>query len=177
MKTDAEKARMFQQTLRMKLLPHQQRVVEEKRELDEKREKLSTFMGTPTYAALDVEERMLLVGQRSYMRGYSITLGDRIARFNAITTTKLEQALIDLTTATDGQGLRIVLFYGAPEGQSNAQALREDTYRFMANFDREAVFLNGLDPKAPQGPAEAAAWRNLALLARATAAAIEEEGR
>ena len=89
--------------------------------------------------------------------------------------TKLEQALVDLATATDGQGRAVVLFYGSSEGQSNAQALREATYAFMRAFDSEAVFLNGRYPLAPQGPAEAAAWRNLALLAQATAAAIEEE--
>ncbi len=63
------------------LLPHQQRVVEEKAALDEKMAKLLAFFDTAQYAALATEDRLLLIAQHTHMRAYSDTLGTRIARF------------------------------------------------------------------------------------------------
>lgn len=82
---------------------------------------------------------------------------------------EIEQALIALTKATDGRDRPVLLH----SGSISAQSLRESTLSFMRVFDSDAVFFNGFDPGAPQKPAEVAAWRNLALLARATAAAVE----
>lgn len=81
----------------------------------------------------------------------------------------LEQALVDLQRATDGQGRLVTLF----KGSISSTDLREATFAFMESFDPECCFINGFDPKADSRPAEAAAWRNLALLAKATAAAFE----
>lgn len=65
------------------LLPHQQRVVDEKADLDKKAEALSAFIGhSPIFATLDAEEQELLKEQNDVMWQYSEILGSRIARFN-----------------------------------------------------------------------------------------------
>jgi hypothetical protein len=65
----------------MGLQPHQQRVVDEKKELDDKREKLFAFFSTPTFRGLDQAERNLLTLQYSVMGVYSEILRHRIAAF------------------------------------------------------------------------------------------------
>jgi hypothetical protein len=61
--------------------PHQQRVVDEKTELDAKRQKLESFLGGSVYQSLGDEERILLVEQSEVMKCYSDILGRRIALF------------------------------------------------------------------------------------------------
>ena len=64
--------------------PHQERVVVEKKELDEKLEKLLVFIDAgkgPVYAKLVTEERERLTTQARIMREYSDVLADRIAAF------------------------------------------------------------------------------------------------
>ena len=63
------------------LQPHQQRVVDERRELDERRQKLSEFIRGDVYLSLPVQERSLLRKQAKVMRQYSDLLGERIAVF------------------------------------------------------------------------------------------------
>jgi hypothetical protein len=63
------------------MLPHQERVVAEKADLDEKREKLITFIGTNLYQTLPEDERHRLSEQCHFMNGYSKVLGDRITAF------------------------------------------------------------------------------------------------
>lgn len=63
------------------MTPHQQRVVDEKNALDEKLIKLSAFVRTDTFTALEAEDKQLLRRQREVMLDYSDILGDRIARF------------------------------------------------------------------------------------------------
>ncbi len=65
----------------MNYQPHQQRVVDEKADLDEKIQKLNAFFGTPIYAGLDDAERGRLVMQEVYMHQYSGVLAERIAAF------------------------------------------------------------------------------------------------
>lgn len=66
----------------MKLQPHQQRVVDEKTELDEKLTKLGAFIeSSPIFAGLPDDERERLVRQKSCMGEYSEILGERIAAF------------------------------------------------------------------------------------------------
>jgi len=60
---------------------HQQRVVVEKAELDEKRTKLKAFFATPIFEALPEPERSRLLRQEDAMRSYSMILEDRIAAF------------------------------------------------------------------------------------------------
>lgn len=64
------------------MLPHQQRVVAEKAEVDDRLNKLLAFTSTPIYAGLPQEERNRLSEQTSYMQAYSNVLGERIAAFS-----------------------------------------------------------------------------------------------
>jgi hypothetical protein len=63
------------------LLAHQQRVVEEKKELDKKLLKLSVFFDTDTFSEVEPEEQARLKKQSEIMTAYSILLNDRIAAF------------------------------------------------------------------------------------------------
>ena len=68
--------------------PHEQRVVDEKNELDAKIESLSKFIATSgIYAALPRADRDLLDVQKFAMLNYSAVLAVRISRFP--TTTEL----------------------------------------------------------------------------------------
>lgn len=62
--------------------PHQQRVVEEKAELDAKLAKLKEFFGTDLYVSLDREEQRRLSHQHTVMTMYSDVLGMRIVAFH-----------------------------------------------------------------------------------------------
>lgn len=66
----------------MNLQPHQQRVVDEKTELDAKLTKLSAFMDGQIFKALPEEERNRLIRQKEYMCDYSDVLAERIAAFS-----------------------------------------------------------------------------------------------
>jgi hypothetical protein len=64
--------------------PHQQRVVDEKKELDEKLTKLNLFIAeSPTFTGLPDDEKSRLIAQKAHMEGYSDILGERIAAFPA----------------------------------------------------------------------------------------------
>ena len=63
------------------LPPHQQRVVLEKAELDERIHKLFAFQQTPTFEILHPAEQERLVSQLSAMRAYAEVLRQRIAAF------------------------------------------------------------------------------------------------
>jgi hypothetical protein len=67
----------------MSLLPHEQRVVEEVKELDAKREKLSAFMLTDTCKSLPEREQSLLEQQKLVMSLYSNILHERISLFKS----------------------------------------------------------------------------------------------
>ena len=63
---------------------HQQRVVDEKQELDGRLEKLLAFIDNGTgiiFSGLVTEERQRLTTQARIMREYSDILGDRITAF------------------------------------------------------------------------------------------------
>ncbi len=64
------------------LAPHQQRVVDEKRDLDDKREKLGSFKNTELFASLPWQEQERLNTQAHIMTMYSAVLGERIAAFS-----------------------------------------------------------------------------------------------
>ncbi len=62
--------------------PHQQRVIDEKRDLDDRALKLGNFIGlNPIYKTLDVSEQDRMMKQYEIMCKYSAILGDRIAAF------------------------------------------------------------------------------------------------
>lgn len=60
------------------LLPFQQRVVEEKADLDMRLSKLTQFIGTDKYQSLPIIERHLLIAQQSAMKSYSECLELRL---------------------------------------------------------------------------------------------------
>lgn len=60
---------------------HQQRVVDEKRELDEKISKLEPFIKSNKFDSLSMEERSLLRAQLLAMQSYTEILLKRIAFF------------------------------------------------------------------------------------------------
>jgi len=63
--------------------PHQQRVVDEKTELDTKANALSQFIGhSPIFGTLDPAEQERLKVQNDLMWQYSEVLGARIAAFS-----------------------------------------------------------------------------------------------
>jgi hypothetical protein len=59
----------------------QQKVIDEKADLDSKIERLETFLGTEPYRGLSSPEQDRLHQQRQAMRIYSDVLGRRIAAF------------------------------------------------------------------------------------------------
>ncbi|WP_082439562.1 Gp49 family protein [Massilia sp. WF1] len=63
------------------LQPHQQRVVDEKCELDARLAKLVPFFDTPIFAGLAEEEKQRLERQEDAMKAYSEILTERIAAF------------------------------------------------------------------------------------------------
>lgn len=86
------------------LQPHQQRVVDEKHELDEKLEKLTAFIeANPLFAspAIAEAERCRLRRQHEAMSLYSQVLGERIAAFDPAT---VQKTLAELTVSTHSTG-------------------------------------------------------------------------
>lgn len=70
----------------MNLAPFQQRVVDEKADLDAKHDSLDGFIkASATFLTLDGAEQTRLVEQRYYMGKYSEVLGRRIAAFVELT--------------------------------------------------------------------------------------------
>ena len=62
---------------------HQQRVVDEQSELNEKINKLSDFIKTsPLFEGLPIDEQERLMRQKYYMIEYSDVLAERIAAFS-----------------------------------------------------------------------------------------------
>lgn len=61
--------------------PHQQRVVDEKSELDVRITKLRAFLPTDLCLSLPLDERSRLKRQLDVMEEYSGILGERIAAF------------------------------------------------------------------------------------------------
>ncbi len=62
--------------------PWQQRVVEEKKELDEKLVKLHDFISGETFKSMDWPQATMLKRQRAIMRDYSAVLAERIKAFS-----------------------------------------------------------------------------------------------
>jgi hypothetical protein len=64
------------------LAPHQQRVVDERAQLDIKTWALKAFIeGSPTFRSLPEVERMRLYAQHRVMAAYLMILDERIAAF------------------------------------------------------------------------------------------------
>lgn len=63
------------------MLAHQQRVVDEKSDLDDKAAKLSGFLDSSIFQSLDWREQGRLREQLAVMKRYSAILGERIENF------------------------------------------------------------------------------------------------
>lgn len=156
------------------LQPHQQRVVVEKAELDDKADKLKTFFNGIVFMDLPPADKALLVEQHALMTAYSGVLRRRIERFEPKYDQKIafERAMHDVINADDGRGHRVRLY----TGPLTADGLRRATIDFgKAMLDEGVVFIS-VDDKGDlkQSKAvESASWLNLAKLARATAAAVD----
>ena len=60
---------------------YQQRVIEEKQELDKKLGALTLFMASASFRVVDIEEQGRLKRQQTFMRAYSHVLSERIEAF------------------------------------------------------------------------------------------------
>ena len=80
--------------------PHETRVIDEKIGLDEKRSKLSAFIGNPEsgFELLHKEDKELLHEQLKAMSAYSAVLAKRIARFKR---RMLSLPVIDMSALAD----------------------------------------------------------------------------
>lgn len=65
------------------VLPHQQRVIDERAELENRLDKLTGFLATATFEALPDDEQERLLRQSGIMIQYSDVLAERIAAFPA----------------------------------------------------------------------------------------------
>ena len=63
------------------MAPHQERVVAEKQDLDEKLSKLRQFISGLTFVGIETDEQVRLIRQEACMTDYSNVLGERIAAF------------------------------------------------------------------------------------------------
>lgn len=63
------------------LEPHEQRVVQEAAQNQERLEKLAAFIGGPVFAGLQEKDRRLLYQQHAAMSELAFVLAARIARF------------------------------------------------------------------------------------------------
>ena len=63
------------------LQPHQQRVVDEKGELDERLTKLIAFFDSSVFNGISANEQGRMKRQAEHMTNYSVVLGERIAAF------------------------------------------------------------------------------------------------
>jgi hypothetical protein len=63
--------------------PHQERVVEEKKELDSKRDKLTEFIKGKLFDSLPSDEQERLIRQFRIMEQYSDVLAERIVHFDS----------------------------------------------------------------------------------------------
>lgn len=62
--------------------PYQQRVIDEKKDLDHKAAKLAEFISTEAFQHVDKDEKVRLHAQLIAMVAYSEILGERIAVFS-----------------------------------------------------------------------------------------------
>lgn len=74
----------------------QQRVIDEKTELDEKRQKLSEFFDNDKFNELEASAKDLLETQYYHMSKYSETLGERIKLFNQEQTNEIKARTIEI---------------------------------------------------------------------------------
>jgi hypothetical protein len=65
----------------MELTPHQKRLIDESKELNERLNKLTDFLDTPKFRGLPEAEQMRMRAQAGFMKGYKDMLFERILAF------------------------------------------------------------------------------------------------
>lgn len=89
------------------MLEYQQRVIEEKAELDSKRERLGSFKNSVQFAQLPWQEQERLNTQGHLMCAYSAILGERIAAFIAMNDTTRAGAIADADAELFDEGFTV----------------------------------------------------------------------
>lgn len=79
----ASECHVFRESAVPTLQPHQQRVVDEASELEQRLNRLETFLRTPIRATLDPAEQVRLCHQSMVMQVYLLILRERIAAFGS----------------------------------------------------------------------------------------------
>lgn len=116
--------------------PHQTRVVDEKKELDERATKLSAFIGTsPIFKTLDAAEQERMKEQCEIMWQYSEILGKRIAAFPA----SMPVVFIPTLPQTHSACLSYRHDYGILDEQAR-ESLRETALDWWEAWNKEGVF-------------------------------------
>ncbi len=69
------------------------RVLQEKSDLDERIDRLSSYIKDPEFRELDLLKRDLMLRQLGYMQAYSLTLGQRIDDFLGHTRHREDDAI------------------------------------------------------------------------------------
>jgi hypothetical protein len=78
---EMKKTQPKKEQMRSNIPPYQQRVIDEKKELDERGDKLEQFILSDLFKSLPGAERVRLEKQLGIMGEYSEVLGERIAAF------------------------------------------------------------------------------------------------
>ena len=84
--TEVQSTGQLTQSADSGLLPHQQRVVDEKDEVGDRLSKLFAFFEGPIFWNLDEAERSRLRNQARFMDGYAAVLEERIAAFAPVSS-------------------------------------------------------------------------------------------
>lgn len=93
------------------MLPHQERVILEKQELDDKISKLRSFSETSFFLTLPEDERDRMHRQYNLMRGYSGVLQERIDNFS--NKTQIADKTLHNTTASQAKdNVKDIVFWG-----------------------------------------------------------------
>ena len=138
------------------LQPHQQRVVDEKTELDEKLNKLHSFIQeSPIFATLSDAEQHRLRRQDLIMAEYSQILSERIAAFNELETTSIVPVHV-VQTKTHRKDLDDVLQRIKRDSDKHFTGIRAPEHPVRASRERslaitkieEGIMWLGMDLKA-----------------------------
>lgn len=140
---------------------YQQRVIQEKQELDEKISKLKDFICGDKYNTLPVSEQNRLTKQLEYMEGYSEILNERIKNFGESQQNPTDlQAFIDLysrlgitcninqSSETGNQFILLVECFssfdeeGDPKPTKSGKLIGHPEYCSRIKFDKDGNFIS-----------------------------------
>ena len=138
----------------MDLQPWQERVIEEKNELDKKLESLQGFLTSLLFKHLSKDDQIILEDQELFMRRYSGTLAKRIERFNAndMDLQPWQQRVIDEKNELDNRIINLNWFI---ESSAFNKIDRDEQRRLRIQlelmFELQAVLLARIKSFQPLG--------------------------